>query len=77
MNPIQTLRNTLADARIRAQYEGREVTCIVDENGMTEITRRAPGVCGPHCVRAVVRPDEPILFCGLLPEPLASDRLSF
>ena len=63
----QTLRTALADARTRAQCERRDVICLVSAEEMTDASRRGPRGGGPHGIRVIVRPDEPVVFCGLFP----------
>lgn len=63
----QTLRDTLADARRLAQARGKEV--IVQLGGERTTARLEDGSNpigrNPERVVAIVRPDEPIVFCGL------------
>jgi hypothetical protein len=70
MSPTtEALRNTLAEARGRAQYEGREVICVIEKNGSSAAFRHqgSNGHAEPGAIRVIVRPDEPIVFWGLLP----------
>ena len=73
------LRNTLAAARRLAQARGEEVICQLSG----EQTTARGGDSGnpisgsPHRVLAIVRPDEPIIFCGMFPSsPAGSARLT-
>jgi len=65
----QTLRDTLADARRLAQTRGKEVICQLGGERTTSPPRdsSSPISRKPHGVVAIVRPDEPIVFCGLFP----------
>jgi hypothetical protein len=65
----QALSSTLADARNRAQREKREVICLFAEDDTAPSSRdqRGHGHPGVQGIRAIVRPDEPVLFCGLFP----------
>jgi len=69
MSPTtQALRNALADARNRAQRERREVICLIaEDDASVSCHQRGPGETDWLGIRAIVRPDEPILFCGVFP----------
>ena len=75
MNPTtQALSSALANARSRAQRERHEVICLIaGENAVTSLPyqsdhgQRDHGRHEAQGIRAIVRPDEPILFCGLFP----------
>jgi hypothetical protein len=62
-------RTALANARARADREGRAVVCHIP-NGRAASRLQAAGRSerqGHHTVQAIVRPDEPVLYCGLFP----------
>lgn len=65
----QTLRDTLADARRLAQARGKEVICQLGGEQTTAHPRDSSSRISknPNGVVAIVRPDEPIVFCGLFP----------
>jgi hypothetical protein len=65
----QTLRDTLADARRLAQTRGKEVICELGGEQTTAPPGDGSGPISrnPHRLVAIVRPDEPIVYCGLLP----------
>ena len=70
MNPTtQALSSALANARSRAQRENHEVICIIagEVTATMSPRQRASDQAEAHGIRAIVRPDEPILFCGLFP----------
>lgn len=70
MSPTtQALKSALADARNRAQRERREVICPISGDDTAPTSRHQRGHAQPDLqgIRAIVRPDEPILFCGLFP----------
>ena len=60
-------RTALANARARADREGRAVVCYLP-NGGAAARSQAAGRSESHrrqTVHAIVRPDEPVLYCGL------------
>jgi hypothetical protein len=62
-------RTALANARARADREGRAVVCYLPNGGAaarSQAAGRSEGH-GRQTVRAIVRPDEPVLYCGLFP----------
>jgi hypothetical protein len=62
-------KTALADARARADREGRAVACYIP-NGRVAARSQAAGRSerqGQQTVQAIVRPDEPVLHCGLFP----------
>jgi hypothetical protein len=70
MSPTtQALRSALADARRQAQRDKHEVICMIAESDFS--AAQSPTGLQHHRdsgdVRAIVRPDEPILYCGLFP----------
>ena len=70
MSPTtQALRSALADARRQAQRDKREVICVVAGSESSAMRSRTHMYDGRDLgdVRAIVRPDEPILYCGLFP----------
>ena len=70
MSPTtQALSSTLADARSLAQREKHEVICLFAGDDTAPMVRAQRGHGHPEVrgIRAIVRPDEPILFCGVFP----------
>jgi hypothetical protein len=70
MSPsTQALSGTLAEARSRAQRDKCEVVCLFAGDDTAPVSRdqRGHGPPEPQGIRAIVRPDEPILFCGVFP----------
>jgi len=70
MSPTnQALKSALTDARREAQRDRHAVICVIFDNETAATSHHdhkdreiaLPGV------RAIVRPDEPILYCGLFP----------
>jgi hypothetical protein len=66
---ILQFRTALADARARSDRERRIVVCYlpiggaVDHARVAETSQRRT----QRAIQAIVRPDEPVLYCGLFP----------